>query len=89
MPQIRIGIHADSADGSRPRSVSAQSRHSVESVTSVVTLHACDRRSCLGCGTLRLQALCYAAQQCSVVQCVGTVVNQVRLLHSSMFSFSI
>ena len=55
LKQVRIGIHADSTDGSRPRSVSAQSRHSVESVTSVVTLHACDRRSCLGCGTLKLQ----------------------------------
>lgn len=87
LKQIRIAVHSDGSG--KPRSVSAQSRHSVESVTSVVTLHACDRRSCLGCGTLRLQALCYAAQQCSVVQCVGTVVNQVRLLHSSMFSFSI
>ena len=44
--------------------------------TKVVTYHRCDRRSCLGCGTLRLQALCYAAQQCSVVSCIGTVVNQ-------------
>ena len=60
--------------------MSSTSRHSVESVTTVVTLHACDRRSCLGCGTLKLQALCYAAQQCSVVQCVGTIVNQNRPL---------
>ena len=81
--QVRIGVHSDS-DASdfqkRKRSVSSTSRHSVESVTTVVTLHACDRRSCLGCGTLKLQALCYAAQQCSVVQCVGTIVNQNRPL---------
>jgi hypothetical protein len=81
LKQIRIGIHADGGgSNSKPRSVSSLSRHSVESVTSVVTLHACDRRSCLGCGTLKLQALCYAAQQCSIVQCVGTVVNQNRPL---------
>jgi hypothetical protein len=48
--------------------------------TTVVTYHSCDRRSCLGCATLKLQALCYAAQQCAVVSCVGTVVNQNRHL---------
>jgi hypothetical protein len=46
----------------------------------VVTYHSCNRMSCLGCKTARLQALCYAAQQCSVVKCVGTVVNQNRPL---------
>ena len=73
-------MHADSADKSRPHSVSSMSRHSVQSVTTVITYQSCDRRSCLGCATLRLQALCYAAQQCSVVQCIGTVVNQNRPL---------
>lgn len=80
LKQIRIAAHEDSADGSKRRSVSAQSRHSLEAVTTVVTYHSCDRKSCLGCGTLRLQALCYAAQQCSVVNCIGTVVNQNRPL---------
>lgn len=80
LKQIRIAVHEDAAeDGSnKRRSVSAQSRHSQETVTTVVTYHSCDRKSCLGCGTLRLQALCYAAQQCSVVNCIGTVVNQVH-----------
>lgn len=80
LKQIRIAVHAESTDNSKPRSVSAYSRSSVEAVTTVITYHSCDRRSCLGCGTLKLQALCYAAQQCSVVQCVGTVVNQNRPL---------
>jgi hypothetical protein len=80
LKQIRIAVHEESADGSAKRSVSAQSTHTLETVTTVFTYHSCDRKSCLGCGTLRLQALCYAAQQCSVVNCVGTVVNQNRPL---------
>ena len=79
LKQIRIGIHVDDATKSK-YIVSAQSRHSLQVQTSVVTYHSCNRRSCLGCGTLRLQALCYTAQQCSVVSCIGTVVNQNRPL---------
>jgi hypothetical protein len=78
LQQVRIAAHWNG--NGKPRSVSAQSRLSVPSVTTVVTYHSCDRMSCLGCGSLRLQALCYAAQQCSVVQCIGTVVNQNRPL---------
>lgn len=40
----------------------------------------CDRRSCMGCVNQRLMALCYAMQQCTIVKCIGTVVNQVRPL---------
>ena len=29
---------------------------------------------------MKLQALCYAAQQCSLTQCIGTIVNQNRPL---------
>jgi hypothetical protein len=46
---------------------------------SISVLQTCDRRSCLGCAA-RLQGLCYAAQQCSVVNCIGTVVNQIKPL---------
>jgi hypothetical protein len=46
----------------------------------ITVLQTCDRRSCLGCKTIRLQGLCYAAQQCSVVNCIGTVVNQIKPL---------
>jgi hypothetical protein len=48
--------------------------------TTITLLQTCDRRSCLGCRTVRLQGMCYAAQQCSVVNCIGTVVNQIRPL---------
>jgi hypothetical protein len=78
LQQVRIAAHWD-GDG-KAKSVSAMSTPSVPSVTTVRTYHSCDRMSCLGCASLKLQALCYAAQQCSVVQCVGTVVNQNRPL---------
>lgn len=48
--------------------------------TTVITYHRCDRISCLGCQSMKLQALCYAAQQCSLTQCIGTIVNQNRPL---------
>ena len=78
LKQIRIAVHID-GDGNR-RSVTSQSRHSQEVRTSVVTYHTCDRKSCLGCNTLKLQSLCYAAQQCAVTSCIGTIVNQNRPL---------
>lgn len=82
LKQIRIAVHTEgtNSDGSlKPRSVTSRSMHSQEVQTKVITYHSCDRKSCLGCATLNLQALCYAAQQCSVVSCIGTVVNQVRI----------
>jgi hypothetical protein len=79
LKQVRIGIYGD-LDGSGRRSVSSKSMHSTPVQTTVVTYHSCDRKSCLGCASLKLQALCYAAHQCSVVQCIGTVVNQNRPL---------
>ncbi len=48
--------------------------------TTIVTYHRCDRLSCLGCKSSKLQALCYAAKQCATVKCVGTIVNQNRPL---------
>lgn len=73
LKQIRVGISSDN-------SVSATSMHSMQVKSTVITYHRCDRISCLGCGTIKLQALCYAAQQCSVLQCIGTVVNQVKTM---------
>lgn len=60
--------------------MSAQSTYSLEVLAKVVIYRSCNRRLCLRCGTLQLQMLCYAAQQCSVVLCIGTVVNQNRPL---------
>lgn len=55
-------------------------RGSLRVNVTIQVLHSCDRSSCLGCRTLRLQSLCYAAQQCSIARCIGTVVNQNRPL---------
>ena len=77
LKQVRIALHLDQG---RRHSVTSRSMHSMEVQTSVILYSTCDRKSCLGCGTLKLQALCYAAQQCSVVSCIGTVVNQNRPL---------
>ena len=76
--QIRIAMHPD--DDGNLKSVSASSMHSEEVRLTVTSYHTCSRMSCLGCGTAKLQALCYAAQQCSIVRCVGTIVNQNRPL---------
>lgn len=57
------------------------STHSSQRVNVAVTvLNSCDRSSCLGCQTLKLQALCYTAQNCVVTRCIGTVVSQNRPL---------
>jgi hypothetical protein len=79
LKQVRVGVHVDDT-GLRGRSVSAQSMHSQQVNATITTYHRCDRISCLGCQSIKLQALCYAAQQCSVTQCVGTIVNQNRPL---------
>jgi hypothetical protein len=46
----------------------------------ITIAQSCDRRSCLGCKSVALQGMCYAAQQCMVVNCIGTVINQVKPL---------
>jgi hypothetical protein len=77
--QIRIAMHPDD-DEVRKRSVSSSSRFSQSVTTTIVTYHRCDRISCLGCKSAKLQALCYASKQCATVKCVGTIVNQNRPL---------
>lgn len=74
--QIRIAVHPDDDK----LSVSAQSMYSAKVKITVTKYRTCNRMSCLGCSTAALQALCYAAQQCSIVKCIGTVVNQNRPL---------
>jgi len=45
-------------------------------VVSTVTIQGnCDMLSCSGCTDTLLMNLCYAAKQCSVSRCIGTVVN--------------
>lgn len=47
--------------------------------TTVTVEEQCNRRSCSGCNSPLLTNLCYAARQCSVVQCVGSTVNLERV----------
>lgn len=79
--QLRILLKANgpaAGSGWVAQDVSLASSKRVD--VTVTLLHSCDKTSCLGCPTLRLQTLCYAAQQCSVVRCIGTVVNEMRPL---------
>lgn len=40
----------------------------------------CAIDSCIGCKGLAVQRLCYAAQQCLIGRCIGTMVNTIRPL---------
>ncbi|KAJ1465884.1 hypothetical protein T484DRAFT_1757100 [Baffinella frigidus] len=42
----------------------------------------CDVDDCSGCGVAVVQRACFAAQQCAVAKCIGTVVNLERPLCS-------
>lgn len=62
------------------RSAANEVRSSQPVNITVRITHSCDLTSCLGCPTLGLQALCYAAQTCTVQRCIGTTVNVERPL---------
>ncbi|KAJ1468512.1 hypothetical protein T484DRAFT_3629701 [Baffinella frigidus] len=38
-------------------------------------VHGCRLDDCTGCKTRSLQTLCYAAQQCTIANCIGTTIN--------------
>ena len=40
----------------------------------------CSIQNCVGCATLATQQVCYAAQQCQVARCIGTMVHMRRPL---------
>jgi hypothetical protein len=44
------------------------------------TVQQCNTQTCNGCANLHLMRLCYAAQQCTLVRCIGTLTNQNRPL---------
>ena len=43
--------------------------------TDVEIVHGCRVDDCTGCKTRAVQTLCYAAQQCTVANCIGTTVT--------------
>ena len=40
----------------------------------------CSADNCVGCASLAVQRVCYAAQQCQLARCIGTMVHQRRPL---------
>ena len=49
---------------------------------SLSIVQRCDTDECSGCVTPAVQRACYAAQQCAIAKCIGTVVNLERPLCS-------
>ena len=57
------------------------STHSSLDVSMDLTvMRSCSLDNCVGCLDLGLQRLCYAAQQCQLARCIGTMVHQRRPL---------
>lgn len=80
LTQFRIVTRSADSSAGKHEILLSDVRASHLANVQISVLHSCDRNSCLGCTTLRLQALCYASQQCSLARCVGTVVNQKYFL---------
>lgn len=59
----------------------AGSTHSNMDVSMDLTVvRQCSLDNCVGCLDLGLQRMCYAAQQCQLARCIGTMVHQRRPL---------
>jgi hypothetical protein len=48
LKQVRVGMFPDDS-GQQSRSVTAETAHSQQVNTTIITYHRCDRVSCLGC----------------------------------------
>jgi hypothetical protein len=72
----------DAQDGTAARADASSSRSTRERVTVNIKLE-CSIDSCTGCqGDADLLARCYAAQECGVARCAGTLVNMRKPLCS-------
>jgi len=56
------------------------SASSLDSPLTLTMKRQCSLQNCVGCTDLGLQRLCYAAQQCQLGRCIGTMVHQNRPL---------
>jgi hypothetical protein len=52
----------------------------LDTAMSLTVNRPCSIDNCVGCTDLGLQRLCYAAQQCQLARCIGTMVHQQRPL---------
>jgi hypothetical protein len=46
----------------------------------VLTTTKCNVKSCAGCQDGAVQLLCDAVKRCSIINCIGTPVNEARAL---------
>jgi len=58
----------------------AQVSQSTALQQSFTLVQGCDYQTCNGCLDLNVLRLCYAAQQCTLAKCIGTLTNQNRPL---------
>jgi hypothetical protein len=72
LSQIRLNV----ADAE----ATASTFHSLEVDKTFELMQKCDYQTCNGCIDLNVQRLCYAAQQCTLAKCIGTLTNQNRPL---------
>jgi hypothetical protein len=67
-------LHVDTSGSTAVGSL----RNSMDATISYSLEKTCSVDSCIGCVNLNVQRLCYAAHQCLVARCIGTMVNQIR-----------
>jgi hypothetical protein len=67
-------LHVDTAGSTAVGSL----KNSMDATISYTVQKTCSVDSCIGCVNLNVQRLCYAAHQCLIARCIGTMVNQIR-----------
>ena len=60
--------------------VDGSSATSMDTSMTLTVKRPCSIDNCVGCVDLGLQRMCYAAQQCQLARCIGTMVHQRRPL---------
>lgn len=58
----------------------SSSQNSLDTTMEMTLLRQCSLDNCVGCIDLSVQRLCYAALQCQLARCIGTLVHQRRPL---------
>jgi hypothetical protein len=73
LSDVRVFVSADGASLTR-----MEERRSVSRAVALTIERECSVMSCAGCAGVNTQKLCYAAQQCAIARCVGSVVHMNR-----------
>lgn len=64
----------------KPYTMKVKISSGIATTLNVEANRKCDYMSCRSCATNNLQRVCYAAQNCAVAKCVGTVLNTNNFL---------